>query len=60
MKSDILGLTLICLSDKVFEIITFNNSSVGKSIPKNKKSYIANTIAKKIVNKLLINDKNIN
>ena len=31
-----------------------------ETIPKNKKSYIANTIAKKIVNKLLINDKNIN
>ena len=31
-----------------------------KSIPKNKKSYIANTIAKIILDKLLINDKNIN
>ena len=33
MKSDILGLMLICLSDNVFEIITFNKSSVGSSIP---------------------------
>ena len=31
-----------------------------KSIPRNKKSYIANTIAKIILDKLLINDKNIN
>jgi len=31
-----------------------------KLIPKNKKSYIANTIAKIILDKLLINDKNIN
>jgi len=30
------------------------------SIPKNKKSYIANMIAKIILNKLLMNDKNIN
>ena len=31
-----------------------------KTIPKNKKSYIANTIAKIILDKLLTNDKNIN
>ncbi|MBD1150231.1 bifunctional phosphopantothenoylcysteine decarboxylase/phosphopantothenate--cysteine ligase CoaBC [Pelagibacterales bacterium SAG-MED29] len=31
-----------------------------KSIPKNKKSYIANVIAKIILDKLLMNDKNIN
>ena len=31
-----------------------------KSIPKNKKSYIANIIAKIILDKLLMNDKNIN
>ena len=31
-----------------------------KSIPKNKKSYIANTIAKIILDKLLMNDRNIN
>ena len=31
-----------------------------KSIPKNKKSYIANTIAKIILDKLLMNDKNFN
>ena len=31
-----------------------------KSIPKNKKSYIANIIAEIILDKLLINDKNIN
>ncbi len=30
------------------------------SIPKNKKSFIANTIAKKILDKLLVDDKNIN
>ena len=40
MKSDILGFTLICLSDKVFDIITFNKSSVGKSIPICKKLFI--------------------
>jgi len=31
-----------------------------KSIPRNKKSYIANAIAKIILDKLLVNDKNIN
>ena len=31
-----------------------------KFISKNKKSYIANVIAKIILNKLLLNDKNIN
>ena len=31
-----------------------------KSIPKNKKSYIANIIANIILDKLLMNDKNIN
>jgi len=31
-----------------------------KSIPRNKKSYIANTIAKIILDKLLMNDRNIN
>ncbi len=31
-----------------------------QSIPKNRKSYIANTIAKVILDKLLMNDKNIN
>ena len=31
-----------------------------KSIPRNKKSFIASTIAKIILEKLLINDKNIN
>jgi phosphopantothenoylcysteine decarboxylase/phosphopantothenate--cysteine ligase len=31
-----------------------------KSIPRNKKSYIANTIAKIILDKLLVNDKNFN
>ena len=40
MKSDILGLILICLSDKIFEIITFNNSSDGSSIPIYKKLFI--------------------
>ena len=29
-------------------------------LPRNKKSFIANAIAKKILDKLLINDKNIN
>ena len=37
MKSDILGLMLICLSDNVLDIITFNKSSVGNSIPINTK-----------------------
>ena len=31
-----------------------------KSIPKNKKSFIANSIARIILDKLLVNDKNIN
>ena len=31
-----------------------------RTIPKNKKSFIANTIAKIILDKLLMNDKNIN
>ena len=31
-----------------------------KSIPKNKKSFIANIIAKIILDKILMNDKNIN
>ena len=31
-----------------------------KSIPKNKKSFVANVIARIILNKLLTNDKNIN
>ena len=31
---------LICLSDNVFEIITFNKSSVGNSMPMNKKLLI--------------------
>ena len=37
-----------------------NKKGKIKSIPKNKKSYIANTIAKIILDKLLMNDKNIN
>ena len=40
MKSHILGLRLICLSDNVFEIITFNKSSVGNSIPIFKKLFV--------------------
>ena len=43
--------------NKVFVI---DKKGAIKSIPKNKKSFIANTIAKIILNKLLINDKNIN
>ena len=39
MKSDILGLILICLSDRVFEIITLSKSSVGNSIPMYKKLF---------------------
>ena len=40
MKSDNLGLILICLSDNVFDIITFNKSSVGNSIPIYRKLFI--------------------
>ena len=40
INSEIFGLTLICLSDNVFEIMTFNRSSVGNSIPINKKLLI--------------------
>ena len=40
MKSDILGFMLICLSESVFEIITFNKSSVGNSMPIYKKLFI--------------------
>ena len=43
--------------NKVFLI---NRNGKIKSIPKNKKSYIANILAKIILNKLLINDKSIN
>ncbi len=42
------------------KVTIIDKSGKIETIPKNKKSYIANTIAKKIVNKLLINDKNIN
>ena len=42
------------------EVSVIDKNGKVETIPKNKKSYIANTIAKKIVNKLLINDKNIN
>ena len=43
--------------NKVFLI---NRNGKIKSIPKNKSSYIANNLAKIILNKLLINDKSIN
>ena len=43
--------------NKVFLI---NRAGKIKSIPKNKKSYIANILAKIILNKLLTNDKSIN
>ena len=42
------------------KVSIIDNKGRIKSIPKNKKSYIANTIAKIILDKLLINDKNIN
>ena len=40
MKSVIFGLILICLSDRVFEIITLSKLSVGNSIPIYKKLFI--------------------
>ena len=40
MKSLTLGLIDICLSEKDFDIITCNKSSVGKSIPINIKLFI--------------------
>jgi len=42
------------------KVSIINREGKIKSIPKNKKSYIANTIAKIILDKLLMNDKNIN
>ena len=42
------------------KVSIIDNKGRIKSIPKNKKSYIANTIAKIILDKLLMNDKNIN
>jgi len=42
------------------KVSIIDNKGKIKSIPKNKKSYIANTIAKIILDKLLMNDKNIN
>ncbi len=42
------------------KVSIINKKGEVKSIPKNKKSYIANTIAKIILDKLLMNDKNIN
>ena len=43
-----------------YKVSIIDNKGRIKSIPKNKKSYIANTIAKIILDKLLMNDKNIN
>ena len=40
INSDILGLIFICFSEKDFEIITFNKSSVGNSIPINTKLFV--------------------
>ncbi len=42
------------------KVSIIDKSGKIKSIPKNKKSYIANTIAKIILDKLLTNDKNFN
>jgi phosphopantothenoylcysteine decarboxylase/phosphopantothenate--cysteine ligase len=42
------------------KVSIIDNKGKIKSVPKNKKSYIANTIAKIILDKLLMNDKNIN
>jgi len=42
------------------QVIIIDNKGKSKLIPRNKKSYIANLIAKTILRKLLINDKNIN
>ena len=42
------------------KVTIIDNKGKIKSLPKNKKSYIANTIAKIILEKLLTNDKNIN
>ena len=42
------------------KVTIIDNKGKIKSLPKNKKSYIANTIAKIILEKLLTNDKNLN
>ena len=42
------------------EVSVIDNKGKIKFLPKNKKSFIANTIAKIILDKILINDKNIN
>ena len=56
MKSEILGLILICLSDNVFDIITFNKSSVGKSIPILTKLFILDLRSFKSILKFLIDE----
>ena len=42
------------------EVIILDNNGKSFKIKKSKKSYIASIIADKIINKLLINDKNLN
>ena len=42
------------------KVSIIDNKGKIKSVPKNKKSFIASTIAKIILDKLLMNDKNIN
>ena len=42
------------------EVFLIDDKGVSEKIPKNKKSYIASVLAKKILNRFLINDKNLN
>ena len=42
------------------KVLIIDKNGTVESLKKNKKSYIASIIAKKIVNKFLVDDKNIN
>ena len=42
------------------KVYIIDKNGTIKTIPKNKKSYVADNLAKVIMNKLLINDKNFN
>ena len=45
--------------DKGHKVTIIDKNGRSKSIPRNKKSYIASVIVKKIVDKFLIDDKNL-
>ena len=57
--SDTFGLMSICLSEKYFDIITSNSSSVGNSIPKLVKLSILDFRSPKVYFELLIGCKEL-